>query len=246
MAASNDSASPSVCLKPFFNTDGIAALRDSAYKPDGSAIRQFFIGIDTPAGSPNSEYTIVSAFYTPCDQMVLCGAEVDVCAETKDFNAVLTSHVAANREQVPVGKNSHIVLVPDSNLAMEALCLPSGNWCVMREDVNRVGIRLTKSSNVLMATALGFKITRRNIFMALPFISVSDDERSGADMRDLLVEQLRQCWKPVDPKYGDTSGGEVSYSGTHGPSDSLSTTAQLINLLQPRFWTDEDAYGRWH
>ncbi len=239
---------------PAFDRGGVMALRDSSYKPDGSDIRQIFIGIDPAAGGAKSEYAILSVFYTNSDQMVLCGAEAGSWTETSDCCGALINHILAIREQVPGGKNAHIVIVPESNLAMEALWAwgmiqRSGihDICTMREDANKVGVRTSKATKVLMALALNFKIVRRNVFIMDNFVSVSDDNRTGEDMRDALVDQLKQYMKhvkpPRDPKHNDAT---VSYSGKSGGFDDLAIAVQLVNMLQPRFWSDETQYGRWH
>lgn len=240
---------------PAFDRKAVDDLRVSHYAPDGSDIRQIFVGIDPAAGGAKSEYAVVSSFYTAQDQMVLCGAEAGKWKATSDCVGMLINHIQAIRARVPGAKNAHIILIPESNLAMEALWAwgdiqRSGlhDICTVREDANRAGVKTTKDTKVLMALALNLKIVRRNIFVMDHFVSVSDDTRTGEDMRDALTDQLRNYMRhvkpPKDPLHHNPT---VSYSGKSGTGfDDLAIAVQLVNMLQPRFWSDEVQYGRWH
>ncbi len=239
---------------PAFDVGGIRDLCEKRYVHDGSDIRHIFIGLDPAAGGAKSDYAIVSAFYTNTDQLVICGAEAGTYRENTQCASLLINHIMGVRRNLPGAQNARAVFIPESNLAFEALWATdeirrSGlrDVCVMREDANRAGVKTNRDLKVTMAMALNMKVVRRNAFVLDKFVSIGEG-RTPEQILDELLAQLKQYSRIVKPPRDPRAGQPVvSYSGKSGYGhDDLAIAVQLLNVLQPKFWTDTATYGSWH
>ncbi len=241
-------------IRPAFDQGGIRDLMTNWYKHDGSAISHIFVGVDPAAGGALSDYAIVSAFFTESDQLVICGAETAKGQDNAINVALIIQHVMALRRLIPGAADSRIVMVPESNLATEHIWGTRemrhsglGQYAVMREDNNRVGTRTSKELKHTMAILLNTKIVRRNIFVLDGFVSIVDGS-STEDMLDKLLDQMKNYSRIVKPPRDKHHGSAlVSYTGKSGHGhDDLVISIQLLNVMQPIFWTKKEDYLQYH
>jgi hypothetical protein len=240
--------------RPAFDQAGVRDLCTTYYKHDGSDIRHIFVGIDPAAGGELSDYAIVSAFFTKSDQLVICGAETAKFRDNLHAVELMVNHVMSLRRNIRGANDARIVFVPESNLATEHIWgmrevrnSGLGQFCVMREDRNRVGTRTSKELKQAMAEALNQKIVRRNIFILDGFVCICDG-LSTEDMLDKLMDQMKNYSRIVKPPRDQHHGNPVvSYTGKTGYGhDDMVIAIQLLNVMQIAFWTKPENYGEYY
>jgi hypothetical protein len=223
------------------------------WRHDGSTISHIFVALDPAAGGEQSEYAVVSAFYTVDDKLVICGAEAGKYREQRSCASLLINHIMALRRDIPGAASARIVFIPESNLGFEALWVTdeirrSGlgdHWRVMVEDDNRAGVKVNRSMKHLMVIRMNKRLINGRVAHLAPFVSVGDSEHTPEEMRDRLLGQLkdfkRKVKPPRDPHHGQAV---VSYSGKDGYGfDDLCMAFLLLDVMKDHFYRDAVKYG---
>ncbi len=169
-----------------------------------------------------------------------------------DNIGVLVNHIQAVRK-IPGLGGSHLVFVPESNLAFEGMWIEDSikrtrldNICTMKEDDNRAGVRTNSAMKKLMALSLSSLLNAHRVFFHRDFVSVGDAHTSGS-MREAIVEQLASYSRIIRPSTDIHRPSTETYGGKLGHGfDDLAIALMLNPIMERRFWENKAAYGRWH
>jgi hypothetical protein len=169
-----------------------------------------------------------------------------------DNIGVLVNHIQAVRK-IPGLQSSHVVLVPESNLAFEGMWIEQevkrtrlDNICTMKEDDNRAGVRTNNAMKKLMAMSLASLLNASRVCFHGEFVSVGDMHTPGA-MREAIVEQVASYSRIIRPSTDIHRPPTETYGGKLGHGfDDLAIALMLNPVMERRFWENKTAYGRWH
>lgn len=150
-------------------------------------------------------------------------------------------------------QSSHIIFVPESNLAFEGIWLQqelhrSGltDVCVMQEDENRAGVKINKEFKKIMAMSLNYKLLDKSVYFHRDFVCIGESN-SPEDMKKEIIDQLRNYSRILVPSNDIHRPPTEKYGGKMGHGFDDHAIAIMLNLvMKNRFFISRERYEKWY
>ncbi len=170
----------------------------------------------------------------------------------EDTISLLVNHLHALRRR-PQMRASVIVLVPESNLAMDGSWIRMEvyrqhvrNVVAMHEDDGRAGVRVNSQFKGVMSRELAKRVREGVVYMCsdADFVCIGDGN-SPADMKCEIVEQLTHFCRHTTPPKNAARAATIAWHGKHARGFDDHVIALMINsVMKERFFTNI-TYDAW-
>jgi hypothetical protein len=152
-------------------------------------------------------------------------------------------------------RSSTVVFIPESNLAWEGqhqskhLKKEFGNsLVVMKEDHNRVGVRMDANIKKVISISLKEKLSKSHIKLYKDLVSLSETQvlpngETPRMIKGQLVDQLLNFCRIIRPSRDPLKAPTELYSGKSGYGYDDMVIATMLNLFMKRvFWEKQREY----
>ncbi len=168
----------------------------------------------------------------------------------EDTISLLINHMMALRQRPHLG-GSTIVLVPESNLAMDGSWIRMEvyrhgirNVVPMHEDEGRAGVRINAEFKGVMSRELARRVREATVYMSREFVCIGEENSPDA-MKDEIVHQLTHFCRHTTPSKTPGRAATVAWHGKHARGFDDHVIALMINSMMKERFFNKSTYEAW-